>query len=48
MIAICGAELPDSLEELLEEGELARKKAEERRACQGSPGGSNEKEDRED
>jgi len=46
MIAICGAELPDSLEHIFEERE--RKKAEERRACQGSPGGSNEKEDHED
>jgi len=48
VIGICGAELPDSLEDLLEEREREIKKAEERRACQGSPGGSNEKEDHED
>jgi len=48
MIAICGAELPDSLEDLLEERERERKRRGERRACQGTSGGSNEKEDRED
>jgi hypothetical protein len=48
VIAICGAELPDSLEDLLEEREGERKKAKERRGCQGTSGGSNENEDRQD
>jgi hypothetical protein len=48
VIGICGAELPDSLEELLEEREKKGKRGGKRRASKGSSDGSSEKEDRQD